>query len=52
MGVFSKLKNIFYDEEVIEDNDNEISRKNTIEDDGFTKELEIKPKIEEIKIIK
>lgn len=52
MGVFNKLKNIFYDEEVIEEDNNEISRKGTIEDDGFTKELEIKPKIEEIKVIK
>jgi hypothetical protein len=52
MGVFSKLKNIFYDEEIVEDNTDVISRKETIEDDGFTKELEIKPKIEEIKVIK
>ncbi len=53
MSVFGKLKNIFYDEEIVEDDKESTKNKEiTIEDDGFTKELEIKPKVEEIKVIK
>jgi len=51
MGVFNKLKNIFYDEEIIEEDDKKVV-KSKYEDDGFTRELEIKPKVEEIKVIK
>ncbi len=47
MGVFSKLKNIFYDEEVIEEPETELKKV----DRGIKSEVE-KPKIEEIKVIK
>ncbi len=47
MGVFSKLKNIFYDEEVIEEPEVELNKV----DREVKKEVE-KPKIEEIKVIK
>lgn len=47
MGVFSKLKNIFYDEEVIEEPEAELKKV----DREIKSEVE-KPKIEEIKVIK
>ena len=47
MGVFSKLKNIFYDEEVIEEPDVELKKV----DKDIKKSFE-EPKIEEIKTIK
>ncbi len=47
MGVFSKLKNIFYDEEVIEEPEAELKKV----DREVRNEVE-KPKIEEIKVIK
>jgi len=47
MGVFSKLKNIFYDEEVIEEKEDDFKKI----DRDIRREVE-KPKIEEIKVIK
>ena len=47
MGVFSKLKNIFYDEEIIEEPDLEIKKV-----DKDVKKVAEEPKIEEIKVIK
>ena len=56
MGVFSKLKNIFYDEEVVDEHEMETKKTNknsNRDEDGITKELEInKPRVEEIKVIK
>ncbi len=49
MGVFSKLKNIFYDEEIVEEPDAELTKV----DKEVKKEIkEEKPKVEEIKVLK
>ena len=47
MGVFSKLKNIFYDEEVIEEPSTEIKI-----DKPAKKEIVEKPRVEEIKVVR
>lgn len=48
MGVFSKLKNIFYDEEVVEEPETELKKV----DKEVKREIKEEPKVEEIKVIK
>jgi len=49
MGVFSKLKNIFYDEEIVEEPDTELKK---VDKEVKKEILEEKPKVEEIKVIR
>ena len=50
MGVFSKLKNIFYDEEYVDEPETEIKKvEKTVKK---SKEIDEKPRVEEIKVIR